>query len=189
MSESRPFQTRIDLDTGAMTPCDKNVKRFGSDMRGYYMREPEDTSRLHYETFERAVPHVSGEIVENITIVYPGRVGDEYFMTKGHFHENSMSAEVYFCISGSGFLLMEYSPSELEMLPMTRGRSVHVPPGWAHRSANVGDTPLVIYALYPADAGHDYERVKQNGFSRRLVRGANGTPVLTNAGKEVDRAA
>ncbi|HLA82945.1 MAG TPA: glucose-6-phosphate isomerase family protein [Thermoleophilia bacterium] len=189
MTESQPFQTQIDFTTGRMSPCEKNVKRYAEDMEGYFLSPAGDARRLIYETFERAVPHIAGEIVENITVVYPGTIGDEYFMTKGHYHENLASAEVYFCLSGSGYLLMESAAGDLQMLPMNLGLSVHVPPGWAHRSVNVGDTPLVVYALYPADAGHDYERVLRNGFSRRLVRGANDAPVLVNSRKEVDRSA
>ena len=163
---------------GGLTPCESNVKRRASDMRGYFHAEINGSDPLVYETYERDVPHVPGELVENITVIYPGTVDGEYFMTKGHYHENSHSAEVYLCLSGEGRLLMESEDGDWEMLTMTPGTTVHVPPAWAHRSANVGSTPLIIYALYPADAGHNYARIAEFGFTRRLLQGEDNNPRL-----------
>ncbi|UCE56571.1 MAG: hypothetical protein JSV31_14325 [Desulfobacterales bacterium] len=35
-------------------------------------------------------------------IRYPGKVGSEYFMTKGHFQNILESAEVYYCVERDG---------------------------------------------------------------------------------------
>ena len=51
---------------------------------------------------------------------------------------------------------------------------VYVPPGWAHRTVNTGNVPLIFFAVYAGDAGHDYESVERSGFSRRVHRRPGG---------------
>ncbi|MEO6187976.1 MAG: glucose-6-phosphate isomerase family protein, partial [Ginsengibacter sp.] len=47
-----------------------------------------------------------GGLFFGLTHLYPGRVGDEYFMTKGHFHAIENRAEYYWGIEGEGILLL-----------------------------------------------------------------------------------
>ena len=71
---------------------DNHIRRTLTSMRGQYrdtaaydaLLAVEDT--LLYEVYELQRPHVAGELLHGISIVHPGKVGDEYFMTKGHFH-------------------------------------------------------------------------------------------------------
>ena len=39
--------------------------------------------------------------------VFPGRVGDEYFLTRGHLHRRREAAEVYIGLRGTGLMLLE----------------------------------------------------------------------------------
>jgi len=41
--------------------------------------------QLLYEVYEIKRPHLAGELLNGLSIVHPGKVGNEYFMTKGHF--------------------------------------------------------------------------------------------------------
>src|ERR1700732_3992600 len=43
-----------------------------------------------------------GGLFFGITHLHPGSVGDEYFMTKGHFHAVENRAEFYWGIEGEG---------------------------------------------------------------------------------------
>ena len=47
-----------------------------------------------------------GGLYFGITRIYPGKVGDEYFMTKGHFHANMNRGEYYWGVEGEGRLIM-----------------------------------------------------------------------------------
>ncbi len=111
------------------------------------------------------------------TTIFPGQVGREYFMTKGHFHTIGNRAEYYWCISGTGALLLmdrqRYCRAE-EMVP---GSLHYIPAQSAHRTANTGTVPLVFGACWPADAGHDYGTIIEQGFSARLLE-VNGNPEL-----------
>src|SRR6186713_2485751 len=48
----------------------------------------------------------TGGLFVGITYIYPGKVGEEYFMTKGHFHKIRDRAEVYVCMEGEGMLIL-----------------------------------------------------------------------------------
>jgi len=45
---------------------------------------------------------------------------------------------------------------------------------------NVGDEPLVFFAAYVGDAGHDYDTVQRTGFPVLVVASDNGPEVVTN---------
>ena len=74
------------------------------------MLAEEDT--LLYEVYEIKRPEVAGELLLGISIVHPGKVGAEFFMTKGHFHSVLETAEVYYCLKGEGFMVMETPEGE-----------------------------------------------------------------------------
>jgi glucose-6-phosphate isomerase len=169
-----PWGVDIDLADGAMRDPDRVLVRRASDMRGYY-RDEAALKRLiaqgdpvHYEVFEKDIPEQYGHLLLCISKLYPGRVGDECFMTKGHYHTISGTAEVYLCIRGRGYMMMKTADGWCEAEAMRRNRMVYVPPHWAHRSINTGDEPLVSFCVYPGDAGHNYGDIATEGFPKRV---------------------
>ena len=82
-------------------------------------------------------PEVAGELLHGISIVHPGKVGDEYYMTKGHFHTVLDTAEVYYCLKGDGAMVMETPEGEWSVEELHPGRVLYVPPRWAHRSVPI----------------------------------------------------
>jgi glucose-6-phosphate isomerase len=123
------------------------------------------------------VPETTGNLMYCISKLQPGLVGDEFFMTKGHYHQVKETAELYLCLKGEGFMLMKTEAGECTAEAMARGRLVYVPPRWAHRSVNTGDEALVSFCVYPAQAGHNYGDIESEGFPKRILR-ANGRPQL-----------
>jgi len=186
----RPFGIEIDLQTGDMLEPERTVVRRASDMRGYYA-DTEALERLiqegadpvHYEVFEKPVPETRGHLMYCISKLQPGSVGQEFFMTKGHYHEVRETAELYLCLTGQGLMLMKTEAGDCAAEAMARGRLVYVPPRWAHRSVNTGDEPLVSFCVYPAEAGHNYGDIEQEGFPKRVLR-VNGRPELVGGGSE-----
>lgn len=176
-----PFAQQFELAEGVMSdPADHIVRRV-SDMRGYYadgdalealievQRDPP-----HYETFESPVPEQYGQVKYCISKLYPGTVGDEFFMTKGHYHAVLETGEVYLCLRGQGYLMMKTAKGECRWEPFAPGRLVYAPPCWAHRSINTGDEPLISLCLYPGDAGHNYGNIRTEGFPKRVFRRGDG---------------
>lgn len=120
-----------------------------------------------------------GGLFFGTTWIEPGTVGEEYFMTQGHFHKLSNRAEYYWCIKGEGALILMDRNRNCRAELMHPGSLHYIPAHTAHRVANTGNTQLVFSACWPADAGYDYEEIIQHGFSARLLN-KNGKPELVN---------
>jgi len=170
-----PFSVDIDIDAGIMKNATNHLVRKASDMHGYYADEAalerliaEQDDPLHYEVFEIPVPEECGHLMYCISTLQPGRVGDECFMTKGHYHTIAGTAETYLCLRGQGYIAMKTAHGRWCAEPMRRGRMVYVPPYWAHRSINTGDEPLTSFCVYPADARHNYGDIQRKGFPKRV---------------------
>jgi len=170
----QPFGVDVDLIEGIMTAPDRIAATKASDMRGYYQdaaaleRLIESGDPLLYEVFEKRLPLEPGHVMFCISKLQPGRVGQECFMTKGHYHRIPQTAEIYLCLRGEGYMLMKTAQGQCAWEKMTRGRMVYVPPLWAHRSVNTGPEALVSFCVYPGDAGHNYGDIEKQGFPKRV---------------------
>jgi glucose-6-phosphate isomerase len=119
-------------------------------------------------------------LLHGSSIVHPGLVGDEYFMTKGHFHAELDTAEVYYCLNGQGMMVMETPEGDWAAEELRPGRVLYVPPRWAHRSVNTSQNDdLVTFFVYPGHAGHDYGTIEGQGF-RKLVVEKDGQPQVVD---------
>jgi glucose-6-phosphate isomerase len=170
----RPFTARLDEATGRIDPADSRIERRLAEMQGAYLDDPQEDA-LVYEVFNLEVPQSNANILSCTTVLQPGKVGREYFMTKGHWHEIRDRAEVYVGFKGKGALILATEDGEHDVQWMEPGTVHYIPGGWAHRSVNVGDVPLVFYAAWIADAGHDYGSIERRGFPVLLVDN-DGTP-------------
>ncbi|UCF36134.1 MAG: cupin domain-containing protein, partial [Acidobacteriota bacterium] len=109
--------------------------------------------------------------------LYPGLVGEECFMTKGHYHTVLETAEIYLCLKGRGLMMMKLPDGSCRWEDFTPGRLVYVPPYWAHRSINTDTEPLTSLCIYPGEAGHNYGDIRTEGFPKRVFR-RNGQVVV-----------
>ncbi|HEY1113867.1 MAG TPA: glucose-6-phosphate isomerase family protein [Chitinophagaceae bacterium] len=133
-----------------------------------------DGSQIVYEvdSWLPVAGGTEGGLFFGLTHLYPGMVGDEYFMTRGHFHAVENRAEYYWGIEGEGLLLLMDKDRHTRAERMTPG-SLHYIPGYtAHRVVNTGSAILRFGACWPSDAGHNYEAIAAAGFSARVKRGA-----------------
>jgi glucose-6-phosphate isomerase, archaeal len=178
-----PFSVGLDLEAAVMEDPSRVTVRKASAMRGYYA-DPAALERLiasgdpiHYKVYEVPVPEEYGHLMYCISELEPGLVGDEYFMTKGHYHSVVQTGEIYLCLRGEGFMVMKTADGRVVAEPMARNRMVYVPPYWAHRSVNTGTEPLVSFCIYGAEAGHNYGDIETEGFGARMLR-VGGKPEL-----------
>ncbi|MFO7618144.1 MAG: glucose-6-phosphate isomerase family protein [Thermoplasmata archaeon] len=148
-----------------MARCSEHMVRKGKDMAGYFMEKPEPETVI-YEVYE-AEP--SGNTCTALTVLKPGKVGKEYHMTKGHFHEDAESGETYFCLKGKGIILMQTRDGKTDEVWLEPGIAASIPPGWAHRTINIGKEDFVMLAVFPACAGHDYGAIQEKGFVKRVL--------------------
>jgi glucose-6-phosphate isomerase len=142
------------------------------------LKEMQSTTLLYeVQSYQPLQEGMEGGLFWGNTTLYPGTVGDEYFMTKGHFHHIRDRGEFYVTRKGEGALLLMEEGGATTAEPMSTG-SVHYIPGHrAHRVANTGTEPLIFIACWPSDAGYDYTTIEKSGFSARLLK-RNGVPTL-----------
>ena len=188
MSHSKdvPFSFGVDVANAKLEKYDNHVTRTLSAMKGQYLDQAAfeamlaDQDSLLYEVYEVKRPEEAGELLHGLSIVHPGKVGDEYFMTKGHFHTVLETAEVYYCLKGEGFMVMETPEGDWAVEELQPGHVLYVPPRWAHRSVNTSrQQDLVTFFVYPGHSGHDYGTIEAQGF-RKLVVEENGRPKIVD---------
>jgi glucose-6-phosphate isomerase len=181
----RPYVFDIALPGGRPNRPGRHLRRHLSALRGYFADGAAYEALLAvqgdvllYEVLEMDRPTVAGEVLHGTSILHPGKVGDEYFMTKGHFHAVLETGEVYHCLAGDGMMVMETPEGAWAVERFRPGTVLYVPPRWAHRSVNTGrDADLVTLFAYPGNAGHDYATIEGRGF-RKLVVERDGAPAV-----------
>lgn len=176
-----PVPTWINWTSGDLRGegIENSTKTLG-DLAGVFLdevswRTMDPGTEVYRVKFWRPVPDgTAGGLFWGTTLLHPGLVGEEYFMTHGHFHAEPDRAEFYATLKGTGRLILMTEDGEVSQQAMTPGSVHYIPGRIAHRVANVGKDPLVFVASWPSDAGHDYARVRAGGFSKRLLRRGDG---------------
>ena len=168
-----------------MSKTAASTKRYIAQMNGMFADDAAYAKMLPdnplvYEFFELGAPDDAGDVAFGTSITYPGKVGGEYFMTKGHFHTVLETAEVYYGLSGEGFMLTESPEGDTAAHPVAPGKAVYVPKRYAHRSINTGSVPLVTFFAFRGDAGHNYATIETKGFRKLIVEGDDGKPEITD---------
>jgi glucose-6-phosphate isomerase, archaeal len=181
----RPFSIHLDFKTGELTPHDRTNIRKLSDMKGMFLdtgaerRILEKDNPLIYSFSEKILPEKSGYLQLATTSIHPGQIGDEYFMTKGHYHRRPDTSEVYLGLEGKGCLLIQTVEGDFQSIDIQPGVMAYIPPYWGHRMVNTGSIPFVFFAVYPGDAGHNYGDIERTGFVKILVE-RGGKPLLVD---------
>jgi len=160
------------------------VERYLADLRGSfhdaaaYEAALAGKNPLVYEVTAVEPATGDGQLHFGLGILYPGKIGDEYYLTKGHYHSHRAAAEVYIGLKGEGVMLLEDETSgESRMVPLRAQSAVYVPGYTAHRTMNTGAETLVYIGVYPSNAGHDYGAIAAKNF-RMIVVEQHGRPTM-----------
>lgn len=145
--------------------------------RDAWKQMPGDELVYEVESYLPVADGTEGGLFLGITRIHPGKVGREYFMTKGHFHKIRNRAEIYMGMEGEGMLILMDEHRHTWAEKMFPGSLHYIHANIAHRTANTGNTVFSFGAVWPADAGHDYATISEGGFSKILVEQQQG-PVL-----------
>jgi glucose-6-phosphate isomerase len=182
MQTKKSYSTRI-VGVNGICPYKSKVERYLKDMREYFIDKKavdniisRGENPLIYVVYE-IDQESPGELNVGCTIIYPGKIGEEYYFTKGHYHKRDNASEVYIGVDGEGLILMQDKSCRSFIEEIKPGTIIYIPPGVAHRAVNTGKTELVFLAIYPSDAGHDYEMIMKTGFAKIVVE-RNGKPLI-----------
>ena len=154
-----------------------------NDLKGVFLdeshRQKMDQDAIVYkvQAYMPVKEDTPGGLFFGNTILFPGKVGNEYFMTRGHFHAKLDTAEYYWCIRGEGVLIFMDTDRKIWTEVMRPGSLHYIAGKVAHRVANTGSQKLVFNACWPSDAGHDYDSINTQGFQARHME-ENSKPEL-----------
>ena len=177
-----PTRCVVDVRRGTLEGGTGRYEKRLSDLAGIYADEQAFGSLLR-ETGDRVVyavedlkpSAVAGDMIFGVTRMAPGKVGDEYFVTRGHIHAIANRPEIYYGESGTGLMLLESPEGEIRIVDIAPRAVCYVPPFWIHRSVNVGVDDLVMTFAYPADSGQDYDIIaRSGGMKARIVDDGRG---------------
>jgi glucose-6-phosphate isomerase, archaeal len=182
-----PFTYSIGMASGIPDCYERHITRSLSAMRGQYHDGKAyeallaRVDMLVYDVYAFEPPEESGDLMHGVSVLHAGKVGDEYFMTRGHFHAELATAEVYQCLAGEGMMVMETMQGEWSVAELRPGTVLYVPPGWAHRSVNTAsEQDFVEFFVCPSNAGHDYRTIETRGFRKLVVEHAGRPQVVDN---------
>jgi glucose-6-phosphate isomerase len=179
-----PCSIAFAADTGVISQATAHYQKRLSSLRGLFLdaealewRIQQEKDPVCYENYAFNESKAEGDLFFGTTIIYPGKVGSEYYLTRGHYHRKRDRAETYQALSGQGVVLFERQDGTTCTAELEPGKVTYVPPFWAHRSINTSDVRLVFLWTCPVDAGHDYESLETRPISQVVVE-RDGRPSI-----------
>lgn len=180
----------VDVAAGELRGAGNRYTKTMRDLEGLYEDEAayralreELGEAVVYEVTDHKPSADAGDMNIGVTRMLPGKVGREYFFTRGHIHANANRPEMYYGESGHGLMLLESPAGEIRTVEIRPRTLCYVPPFWIHRSVNIGIEELVMTFAYPSDSGQDYDIIaKAGGMRSRIVDdGKGGWMAIDNA--------
>jgi glucose-6-phosphate isomerase len=160
---AEPAHLEPDAILGRLAGGNGRYEKFLADLDGIYRDAnafqallDSDSGEPVYWVETSTLDEGDGALTIGVSTLLPGRVGDEFFVTRGHIHAKHSAAELYYGLRGRGVMLMETVAGET--------RAIEITPG-----VNVGDEPFVTLFCYPSDAGQDYGIIGAAGGMKDLV--------------------
>jgi len=182
-----PARCVVRLDDGKLEGATGRYEKRLSELAGLYadaaafaaaLREGD---RVVYAVEDFRPSTDPGDMIFGVTRMMPGRIGREFFLTRGHIHGKANRPELYYGQGGRGLMLLESPDGETRTVEIGPNTACYVPPFWIHRSVNIGTEDLVMVFAYPADSGQDYGIIsRSNGMRKRVLDDGAGGWVLAD---------
>ncbi|MBV8226639.1 MAG: hypothetical protein JO232_15780 [Verrucomicrobia bacterium] len=110
-ASTSPFPCSVPFanDTGLIPEATAHYQKRLSDLQGLFLdaealerRIREESNPVCYQNYAVSHSQAEGDIFFDTTVIYPGKVGSEYHLTRGHYHRKRQHAETYQALSGHG---------------------------------------------------------------------------------------
>ena len=139
---------------------DKKVVRKLKDMKDFFKdSEKVRGNPLIYTVYRKDC----GSFETGLTVMKPGTIGKEFYMTKGHRHKKPQK-EVYILLNGKGKLILQ--DKKMKVINMVRNKTYTISGKTGHRLVNVGNKELEVLTIYSKNTGMDYDL----RFDRRILK-------------------
>ncbi|MCA2435676.1 MULTISPECIES: glucose-6-phosphate isomerase [Rhizobium] len=184
-----PVSSVVDPNCGGMSGNTGRYEKRLSDLNGLYADEVTFQAALAalgdvvvYDVEDFRPGSHKGDLIYGVTRMSPGRIGEEFYLTRGHIHAKADRPEIYYGQKGHGLMQLESPEGETRIVEITPQTICYVPPFWIHRSINIGNEDLVMVFVYPSDSGQDYGIIEtsQGMRHRVVVGGAEGWQLAEN---------
>jgi glucose-6-phosphate isomerase len=133
---------------------------------------------------------VDNDFMADLTVINPGKVGEEFVKTVGHYHQNVQGLdiaypEVYEAVTDGLEYLLQSEPDkegkvDVLWVVTTAGDKVVMVPGYGHVGTNVGDKLAIEVDIQKRDnpKGSDYSMFKEKvgGAFYRTIDGLVKNP-------------
>lgn len=176
-------QFNIDVDDWSIHNSEYTERRL-SDLEGFfadeqaYKRTLEKDNPVVYYVSSIRPANTHGDLHLGLGTLMPGKIGHEYYLTKGHLHTWREAAEIYIGVEGNGLMVLEEEETgKTFSYKLAENCVVYVPGYVAHRTVNCGSMPLKYMGIYPAKAGYDYGVIAQRNFLS-VIAEVDGEPVM-----------
>lgn len=154
----------------------RDVKDYYHDRKAYETMDPDAVVYRCYTSAKNP------ELMYLVTEISPGKVGDEYFKTKGHFHARPEAPGIYTCFSGLGVAVLQHKDENRPVMiaPFERGTILFIPPYYGHRVVNIGDDKVIYLCIAAADSGWSYDLFAEKDFRYLIVEKDNKATFVEN---------
>ena len=108
--KQHPFDALMELETGVIDEASLATVRRLSDMPSFFhdqdaVKALMEEDPVLYRMYIKQNPTSSSLWNIGSCVIEPGTVGNEFFMTKGHFHITQEAPEIYLTLSGVGEII------------------------------------------------------------------------------------
>ncbi|MEN8173543.1 MAG: glucose-6-phosphate isomerase family protein, partial [Chloroflexota bacterium] len=127
-----PYSIALNPNLFSSFKMGKLLKRNLSDLKDYYSDQNavkeilSQNNPLIYKVWEMEYEGDGRGISHGMTIINPGQIGGEYYMTKGHFHGADSGDEIYVVTSGKGGMLLSDRSGNCQFIEMVPGNLYYV---------------------------------------------------------------
>lgn len=185
MTCSFPTEIAFNSETGVLSPTTGQNRKHLSQLKSVFhdIDACEQLIETHSDPLVYEVREYrqdDSDLFFGTTTMQPGKVGNEYYMTRGHFHFRRDMGEFYCTQSGTGILMLQNRDGRCETVDMRVGSCVFIPPDWAHRSINTGPSKLVFTWVCNIAAGQDYDALAERGMRLMAVEKAGDFALVPN---------
>jgi len=146
---------------------DKRVIRKLKDMKGRFQNYEKVKEILNkknpviYRVYRKEDKNEKTGNIKSLTVIYPGCIGKEYFMTKGHKHKKR-APERYILVKGKGILLLQKDKCKKKEL--IKNKEVTISGKEGHRLVNIGK--LEVITIEYKETEKDYDII----FKKRILK-------------------
>src|SRR5689334_13702299 len=122
MKPSDPARLVIRNDGGMEGATGHYEKRL-SELAGLYLDSAAHAAAVRtlgdpvvYLVDEFRPSAAAGDMIFGVTRMLPGKIGEEYYLTRGHIHAKADRPEIYHGQAGRGLMLMESPAGETKVI-------------------------------------------------------------------------